>query len=405
MMSSIQKVSWCFLALVLVFSSCQRDDEPIDIPSTPTDVPIPPNTPPNVQEEMQDGRLRPLPLNIPTPNANPNTPEKIALGRALFWDPILSGERDVSCATCHHPAAGYSDGLDLPIGVGGVGFGDNREVGYTGFVQRNTPTIINTAYNGINQNGNVNPDNAEMFWDNRAHGLEEQALMPLHSFAEMRGNAFEEDETLEVIVERLNAIDDYRDRFQAAFGDNNVNSENIARALAAFQRTIIANNSPFDEYMRGDETAMTQQQIRGMNVFVNVGCINCHNGPMFSDYELHVLGVRENNKLDEADEGDGNFAFRTPTLRNLRFTGPYMHNGEFNTLRRVLDFYDDNNNNSQNPNVNDNELDRDLRRLDNLNQGAINDILAFLEALNDENFDRSIPKNVPSGLNPGGNID
>ena len=125
---------------------------------------------------------------------------------------------------------------------------------------------------------------------------------------------------------------------------------------------------------------------------------------MFSDFELHVLGVRDNDKLDFSDAGDGTYAFRTPTLRNLAFTAPFMHNGEFDDLRRVLRFYDDNNNNSQNPNVDDNALDPDLRRLDNLNGRDIDEIVAFLDALNDGSFDRRVPNSVPSGLNPGGNI-
>lgn len=123
---------------------------------------------------------------------------------------------------------------------------------------------------------------------------------------------------------------------------------------------------------------------------------------MLSDFDLHVLGVRDNNKLEESDTGDGDYAFRTPSLRNLQFTAPYMHNGELNTLRQVLDFYDDNNNDSQNPNVNDNELDRDLRGLNNLNQNDMNEIIAFFNALNDPDFDRSVPATVPSGLQPGG---
>ena len=141
-----------------------------------------------------------------------------------------------------------------------------------------------------------------------------------------------------------------------------------------------------------------------MNRFLQIGCGDCHSGPMLSDFEHHTLGVRENNKRDEADAGAGNFDFRTPTLRNLAFTAPYMHNGEFNSLRDVLEFYDDNNNNSQNPNVNDNQLDNDLQNLGNINGQDVNDILSFLNALNDNNFDRTVPASVPSGLNPGGDI-
>ncbi len=395
-----QRIS-CLLLVLMMFGACQPDDDGF---GRDRDGRGNGNNGGNGNNN-NNNNLSALPLNATDPADNPSTPQKIELGKMLFWDPVLSGEQDVACATCHHPNRGYADGIDLSIGVGGVGLAENRTLGHTGFVSRNAPTIINTAFNGINQNGNVNPDNAEMFWDNRASGLEEQALMPLHSFTEMRGNAFPENQTLPTIVARLQNIDGYQTLFNQAFGSNSISAENVAKALAAFERSILANNSPFDQYMRGNDNALTQQQLRGMNEFVDVGCNNCHNGPMFSDYELHVLGVRENNKLDEPDEGDGDFAFRTPTLRNLAFTAPYMHNGEFNTLERVLDFYDDNHDEAQNNNVNDNDLDDDLQDLDNLNRDEMDDIIAFLESLNDPTFDRSIPSSVPSGLPPGGRIE
>ncbi|MEL6867774.1 MAG: cytochrome c peroxidase, partial [Bacteroidota bacterium] len=351
------------------------------------------------------GDLSALPLQVPFPTDNPGTIAKINLGRNLFWDPVLSGELDVACATCHHPARGYADGIDLSIGVGGVGFSQNRQVGYTGFVPRNSPTIINTAYNGIDIDGNVDPNSAAMFWDNRAQGLEEQSLLPLHSFIEMRGQAYEEAETMETIVNRLLDIPLYVQQFNDAFGSRTITSDRIAQALAAFERSIIANNSPFDRYMRGEEEALSPQQITGMQTFINVGCIDCHHGPMLSDFDLHILGLRDNPKLQISDPGDGNYAFRTPTLRNLAFTAPYMHNGELPTLQAVLNFYDDNNNNAQNPNVSNNQLDNDFRQLRNINQQQRADIIAFLNALNDDDFDRRVPQEVPSGLHPGGRIE
>ena len=397
MMMKLLKQSISLLCLILFFTACQPDKEDFnpELPDTPQVG--------NNGNNNNNGFIA-LPTTVASPSDNPQSAAKTALGRALFWDPILSGERDVACATCHHPARGYGDGLDLPIGVGGIGFSENRTLGYTGFVGRNSPTIINTAFNGINDNGAVNPENAPMFWDNRANSLEEQALLPLHSFSEMRGEAYPENETMQQVVSRLQNIPAYTNLFADAFGNNSINAENIGKALAAFQRTIIANNAPFDRFQRGDEGAMSPLQIAGMNTFQDVGCDDCHSGPMFSDYQLHVLGVRENNKLNIPDAGNGNFAFRTPTLRNLNFTGPYMHNGVFETLDEVLDFYDDNNNQSQNPNVNNNQLDNDLRQLDNLNNREIDEIIAFLGSLNDPNFDRTIPSSVPSGLTPGGAI-
>ena len=184
-------------------------------------------------------------------------------------------------------------------------------------------------------------------------------------------------------------------------------SANLGRALASFQRTVLANNSPFDRYMRGDAAAMTATQIRGMKSFQDGGCTGCHNGPMFSDYKVHVLAIPDNSKLDSSDTGvDGTYAFRTPSLRNLAFTAPYSHSGAFATLQEMLDFYDDVSGagrvGPRNPHVPRGQFDPLLRRLNTPNPRV--DIIPFLESLNDPNFDRTIPERVPSGLAPGGNI-
>lgn len=316
----------------------------------------------------------------------------------------MSGSKDIACATCHHPDFGYADGRELSSGVNGFGLGTNRTNG--DIVKRNAPTILNTAFNGIDIDGIYNPDLAPMFWDNRASGLEEQALLPILSKEEMRGETIAEADILDVVVQRLNAISDYRTLFENAFGNDNVSADHIAEALATFQRNIVANNSPFDEYMRGDLGALTNREIGGMNTFIEVGCANCHNGPMFSDYELHTLSVPDHSMVDD-DGATGNFDFRTPSLRNLAFTAPYMHNGSFDDLEDVLDFYNDisgGNGDSENPNVADNEIDEDARDLQ-LNGRDIDEIVLFLNTLNDRDFDKSIPQNVPSGLSVGGNID
>lgn len=362
---------------------------------------------------------RGLPFTIVSPADNNLTANKVELGRLLFWDPILSGEQDVSCATCHHPQFGYADGRQLPIGVGGVGLGPNRIDGMNddiGLVQRNSPTIVNTAFNGIDELGNVNPNQAPMFWDNRANSLETQALMPLLSFEEMRGHAFGEDVAIAEIIARINAIPTYSTQFQQVFGGNNpITSENLGKAIAAFERSIVANNSPFDRYARGEENALTPQQIQGLNRFDAVGCADCHSGSMFSDFDLHVLGVPDNPLLDFSDSGaNGAFAFRTPSLRNLNTTGPYFHNGVAGNLNQVLNFYRRIQGNgggnggpgnlNPNPNVPANQRDPEIRNL-RLNNNDIQAIAAFLQSLNDEDFDRSIPASVPSGLPVGGNIE
>ncbi|MBD0368656.1 MAG: hypothetical protein ICV53_21440 [Flavisolibacter sp.] len=172
--------------------------------------------------------------------------------------------------------------------------------------------------------------------------------------------------------------------------------------MAAYERTIIANHSPYDEYIRSNKSALTNEQIQGMNAFASHGCIKCHSGPMFSDYALHVLSVPDNPKLPTDAGANGTYAFRTPGLRNLSLTAPYMHSGVFSSLDAVLDFYERvGNHRSQNTHVGNNQLDGNLQRINDRDKAAI---IQFLHALNDANFDKSIPASVPSGLHPGGNV-
>jgi cytochrome c peroxidase len=403
---NLPKILLLFATLIFTFS-CQEDDtfnNEIDRPFDNPDIEDPDNGTPDNGVEISEA----------------------ALGKLLFWDPILSGEMDIACASCHHPDFGYSDGRALSIGVGGQGLGPNRFDAVNddiSLVQRNAPTIINTAFNGMDVEGDYDPDLAPMFWDNRALSLEAQALGPLLSFEEMRGHAFSEELAFDSIVARLENNTLYKQYFSAVYGINiPISSENIGAAIAAFERTITATNSAFDRFTSGDESAMTNAQIRGMNRFDEIGCDDCHSGPMFSDFELHTLGVPDNNQLSFSDEGaNGTYAFRTPTLRNLNETGPYFHNGVGGDLRQTIQFYITarnfaNNNGpggggpggpnglSVNPNVNRGDIDDEVRDLENFGPNQIEDIIAFIEALNDPDFDRSIPSEVPSGLIPGGNI-
>jgi cytochrome c peroxidase len=347
-----------------------------------------------------------LPQKVTAPSDNPSTPGRVALGKLLFWDPVLSGKQDVACATCHHPQFGYAENRDISIGVNGTGLGAKRRFNTPNsipFVKRNSQTLLNVGFNGIDQTGRYIPATAPMFWDLRAKGLEAQALEPIKAFEEMRGDAYPEDKALDVVVGRLNAIPEYRTLFTQEFGGRNaVNATNIGKALAAFQRSLAANNSPFDRYMRGETRAMTTAQVNGMRRFERIGCANCHSGPMFSDFQPHVLGVPDNPALPESDRGivDQPYAFRTASLRNLRHTAPYMHNGVFQSLDEVIEFYDDA---PENPNVGRRQVDRLVRRLDDPDDEA-EALIEFLDALNDDSFDRTIPSRVPSGLNPGGHI-
>ena len=358
-----------------------------------------------------DLRFDALPAATRAPADNPGTPDKVALGRLLFWDPILSGRQDVACATCHHPRFGYAENRDLSIGVDGIGLGASRhfrEGSAIPFVKRNSQTILNAVFNGISDGGAYEPSTAPMFWDLRARSLELQALEPLKTLEEMRGDAYTEANAIATVTARLTANAEYRRLFAGAFNSRQaITGDQLGKALAAFQRSLTANNAPFDRYMRGATDAMTDAQVRGMQRFARVGCINCHRGPMFSDYQLHVLGVPDNPQLLVSDAGvDQRYAFRTASLRNLTYTAPYMHSGVFDSLRDVLEFYDDvsgRRGRARNAHVSREQLDPLLRQLRDPDDRA-GDLIAFLQALSDDSFDRTIPGRVPSGLAPGGSI-
>ena len=379
-------------------------------------------------------------LTTASTRPSPAIPEE-ELGRLLFWDPVLSGPMDVSCATCHHPDFAYADGRALSLGPGAVGLGPDRIDTADGAIpvaQRNSPTLLNVAYNGLDRQRrrrrggprftplpadfeSVNAERAPMFWDRRARSLETQALLPLTIREEMRGDAYPEEAAVDSVVARLRAIPEYVSLFRDVYGEETtIEATQIARAIAAFERTLVAGDSPFDRFLAGDEDALTTQQRRGLDEFNEADCSDCHRGPMLSDFNMHAEGVAENPLLAEPDAGDGRFRFRTPTLRNVAVTAPYMHNGMLGTLEEVLAFYD--RGRSENPSVSnrrrrrgDNDrrdetpatpgrLSGRFRGVDDMTVQQQEDIIAFLEALTDPDFDRTIPARVPSGLPPGGNI-
>jgi cytochrome c peroxidase len=371
------------------------------------------------------------------PVAPSTNPAAVRLGRLLFWDPILSGNSDTACATCHHPDFAYADGRDLSRGTGSVGLGPKRvdvSKGRIPVVKRNSPTILNVAFNGVDDDDDdndrrggrrfdgtaptVNQARAPMFWDSRVRSLETQALEPIKALEEMRGHAYPEAEAVATVVARIARIPEYVALFQEAFGPGTaVDGPRIGDAIAVFERSLVGMNSPFDRYRAGNVNALTAQQQRGMATFDEVGCDRCHDGPMFSDFDHHAEGVPEHPLLAQPDAGEGRFRFRTPSLRNVAVTAPYMHNGMLATLQDVLRFYD--NGRSENPNVsnaqdrdrdrgrNDNAIARvsgQFRRVDDMSDSEMADIIAFLNALTDTEFDRTIPVRVPSGLVPGGLI-
>ncbi|MCK0144809.1 cytochrome-c peroxidase [Arenibacter sp. F26102] len=365
--------------------------------------------PRDIAKPKEMAKVAALPKSIKTPIDNLSSKEKELLGKLLFYDPILSGGKDIACSSCHHPATGYAEFLDLSIGSNGKGLGSKRvfrQPNNIPLMKRNSPTILNTAFNGIHGKDDYNPENAPMFWDDRVKSLEKQALEPIKTMEEMRGLHFSKSQILTEVAMRLQSIPEYKNLFADAFGPGTpIDSVQIGKAIAAFERTLVANNSRFDQYMAGDVNAISHSEKEGFELFKSVGCINCHNGPMFSDYKLHVLGVPENNKVPEPDSGfEESFAFRTASLRNLRFTAPYMHNGAFQNLKQVLEFYEDISfGKTRNPSVSKEMFDPFVRELQ-LSVKDMSLITSFLNTLNDDNFDKEIPERVPSGLPVGGDI-
>ena len=330
---------------------------------------------------------------------------KVELGRLLFWDPILSVAQDTACASCHHPDFDYSDGLFASLGTGAVGLGDTRHGGAR--TARNSPTLLNTAFNGLTLDGTSSQAQAPMFWDNRRLSLESQAEQPIETAEEMLGTTIAAEEAMPLLLSRLQAIDEYQVLFANAFeGADAINRDNLLEAIASFERSLISNNSAFDRFMRGDTNAMSELQQQGLKSFVEVGCSDCHSGPMFSDYQLHVLGAPDHldnpNGIDSGAEE--RFAFRTPSLRNLANTAPYAHSGTRETLHDILNFYVAVSRGvSHNSQVSPTDIDSKARSLGRVDS-SMQKILAFLDALNDADFDREIPTSVPSGLPVGGNI-
>lgn len=296
--------------------------------------------------------IGPLPTAVPAPPTNLNYSAKISLGKQLYFDGRLSQNNAISCAFCHNPVAGFADPNQTSVGVGGKRGG------------RQAPTVYNTAFNPF------------QFWDGRAGSLEEQAIGPIHNPIEMA-------ETHENVVVKLGKIKGYREQFQSALGTG-VNIQGIAEAIAAYERTIISTNSAFDKFVLGDPKAMGEDAQRGRAVFKGKGrCILCHNDSNFTDNQFHNLGVpqvgpmeedlgRYNVTLRESDKG----AFKTPTLRSITESAPYMHDGAFKTLEEVIDFFD--NGGNANP-----QLSPLMKPL-GLTPQEKTDLIAFMKALTGE---------------------
>ena len=259
--------------------------------------------------------FEPLPAMPPLPADNTMTPEKIELGKMLFFEPRISASGTISCATCHNPALGWADRIERSVGHDG-------QVGL-----RNTPTVLNSGFLEA------------QFWDGREPDLEGQALGPIEADDEMAMN-------LDDAIEQLNEFEEYNEHFRAAFpeSDGAITGENMAQAMAAFQRTLNTPNSPFDRYLRGDRQAMSDDQVEGMMLFVDSGCVACHNGPALTDsnfYQFELPGPTDDGRfVVTGNEADRNH-FRTPTLRNVAVTYPYFHNGSISDLGEAINLMGD----------------------------------------------------------------
>ncbi len=336
---------------------------------------------PLVLEEAHTLGSRP---SVTSPLDNPINDAKVALGRLLFWDPILSGDRDIACASCHHPDHAYADGRAQALGT-------RSPDGTRTLLARNTPTVLDTAFNGFDRfDAALRPEMAPMFWDARALSLEAQAEGPLLARDEMRGAHFTEEAIFGELVSRLASIDDYAQRFEDAFGSPGVDAERITMSIAAFERTLVTGESSFDRFLAGDEGALDLSARRGLVTFFSAGCATCHRGPMFSDFALHDLGI------GSVDPATGRRPqIRTPSLRNVARTGPYMHDGSISTLSGAVDFYTGI----------DTSLDEGLATNAPLGGGSTADVVRFLESISDASFDVSVPAEVPSGLPVGARVD
>jgi cytochrome c peroxidase len=321
---------------------------------------------------------------LPAPPVSAGLPAsaaRIALGRLLFFDPILSGDRTIACATCHDPAHGFADPRGFSRGINGKR------------LPRNTPSVANLAWSRA------------LFHDGRAGSLEEQALEPLLADDEMGADPSE-------VLARLSAIDDYRAMFAQAFPGKGISLTNLARALAAYERTLVTRDTHYDRWAGGDATALSPSAQRGWTVFNGKArCAECHPAPLFGSDDLDPIGTPDRSAdgtmvagkdpgLARITNDRNDFgAFRAPSLRNLEHTAPYMHNGVFGTLAEVVEFYDEGGGRGLGLDVFN--QDEDIVPLQ-LTEQEEADLIAFLRALSQRDPIDRAPERVPSGLVPGG---
>lgn len=287
------------------------------------------------------------------PSGAPYSPQAAALGKMLFFDPRLSDDQRMSCATCHNPSFGWETPAPTAIGS------RNRPLA------RHAPSVENLG------------EATALFWDGRAATLEEQALQPITNPLEMNAD-------LDEVVARLSAIEGYRDGFRVAFPDQGLTPETIARAIGAYQRTLRSGMAPFDAWVEGDESAISDAAKRGFDLFVGkANCSSCHRGWAFTDRDYHDVGVAGEDIGRGALDPSTAYRFKTPGLRNIALRAPYMHNGSLASLREVLAHYNAGGSGMRADSVAIAPLD--------LSEPEVADLLAFLQTLTAKNPHVSAP--------------
>lgn len=297
-----------------------------------------------------------LPAKAPEPADNPVTPAKVELGKMLYHEVRISSNGSLSCNSCHNVMAGGDDNRHGSIGV-------KNQVG-----GRSAPTVYNSAFSSV------------QFWDGRAPSLEAQAKGPVTNPAEMGMKSWDE------VVARLKEMPEYVKAFTVAFGDNSVTADNAAKAIASYERTLITPNSPFDRYVKGDKSALSEQQVRGMTAFAETGCVSCHSGPAFNGptlpegtgfyqkfpmfengmFEAKYRFTDDVGRFEATKEAADKHFFKVPTLRNVALTAPYFHNGKVQTLEEAV------------------RVMAKLQLNKELPEATVGDIVAFLNGLTGE---------------------
>lgn len=297
-----------------------------------------------ISHELKKSYKRPE--TIPFPAENPYTPEKAALGKMLYFDPRVSRAQNMNCASCHNPSFGWEAPVSKAIGA------QNTELG------RHSPTILNQAWG------------KKFFWDGRATTLEEQAKGPIEADVEM-------NMPLHMLVERLNRVEEYAQWFNRVFPEDGITGDTIAKAIATYERTVVATYSPFDRWLDGDEVAISAAAKRGFTLFNGKArCADCHSGWNFTDDKFHDIGLASEDigrgKLEPHNQ-KAQFAFKTPGLRDLTQRMPFMHDGSLATLEDVVVHYVSGG--IQRP-----SLSPQMKPLD-MNDQEVKDLVAFLQTL------------------------